>query len=205
MVEEMDSLRVHGPAMLGVVLVAVVSLGADVALSEQSADSYVRKLQTIRENSLAESREPRVTSLHEAEINSYLKYRAGSQVPVGVLDPYLSIQGDGRIIGRATVDLDAVREGHRSTGWLDPMNLLGGRLPVTAVAVLTTSNGVGRVVIESADVSGIPIPMTLFQEFVSYYTRSADRPTGFNLGDPFDLPLRIRAINVESAEAVVVQ
>jgi hypothetical protein len=200
----MRHLHLCGPAALAIVLATVVVRG-DVALSEAHADSCARKFQTINQNSLVDARAPRVTSLTEAEVNSYLKYRAGSQIPVGVVDPYISIEEVGRLAGRATVDLDAVREDHESTGWFDPMNLLTGQLPMTATAVLTTTNGIGRLTIESVTVGGVPVPTSLLQAMVSHYTRSPERPEGFDLNDPFELPMGIRTITVESAEAVVVQ
>ena len=51
-----------------------------------------------------------------------------------------------------------------SDGLLDPATYLTGRLPITAVGVLTTGNGVGRFQFESATVGGIPLPKTLLEE-----------------------------------------
>ena len=203
--KKMGNLQVPGFAMFGVALAAVASLMADVPLSEQDAASCARKLRAIEQNSLIAAAEPRVTRVSEAEVNSYLKYRAGRQIPTGVLDPYLSIQPGGRITGRATVDLDMVRQQHESTGWLDPMNLLTGKLPVSVSATLTTTNGVARLAIASATVGGVPVPQSLLQGLVSHYTRSPERPEGVRLDAPFELPMRILTIRVESAEAVIVQ
>ena len=88
---------------------------------------------------------------------------------------------------------------------LDPASYLTGRVPITATGVLTTSNGVGRFQLESATVGGIPLPKTLLQEIVSYYSRTPDTPAGVNLDDPFTLPARIREIQVERGQAVIIQ
>jgi hypothetical protein len=88
---------------------------------------------------------------------------------------------------------------------LDPVNYLTGRLPITATGVLTTNNGVGRFALESAAVSGIPIPKMVLQEIVSYYSRTPQKPAGIGLDDPFELPSRIREILVERGQAIVVQ
>ena len=53
--------------------------------------------------------------------------------------------------------------------------------------------------------SGLPVPKTLLQELVSFYTRTADHPKGVNLDDPFELPAKIKQIEVGQAQAVVVQ
>jgi hypothetical protein len=71
--------------------------------------------------------------------------------------------------------------------------------------VLTTRNGVGRFALESAAVSGIPIPKMLLQEIVGYYSRTPQNPAGIGLDDPFALPARIREILVERGQAIVVQ
>ena len=57
--------------------------------------------------------------------------RAGSQIPVGIVDPTINALGDGRVGGRAVVDLDAVRK-QKQRGWLDPLGYMTGRLPITA-------------------------------------------------------------------------
>jgi hypothetical protein len=71
--------------------------------------------------------------------------------------------------------------------------------------VLKTSNGVARIEFESAAVSRLPIPKFLLQEIVSYYSRTAANPAGINLDDPFALPARIREIQVERGQAIIVQ
>jgi len=122
-----------------------------------------------------------------------------------VVEPAVSILGTGRLAGRAVVDLDAVRRQKNPTSLLDPMNYLTGRLPVAATGVLKTSNGVGHFELESASVSGVPIPKLLLQEIVSYYSKTRENPAGINLDDPFALPAGIREIQVERGQAIVVQ
>ena len=70
---------------------------------------------------------------------------------------------------------------------------------------LRNCNGVGRFQLESASVSSIPVPKLLLQEIVSYYSRTPDNPSGISLDDPFALPARIREIQVERGQAIIVQ
>jgi hypothetical protein len=70
---------------------------------------------------------------------------------------------------------------------------------------LTTSNGVGHFQLESASVSGVPVPKLLLQEIVSYYSRSPENTSGIGIDDPFALPARIREIQVERGQAIIVQ
>jgi hypothetical protein len=87
----------------------------------------------------------------------------------------------------------------------DPMRLLTGRLPVRVQGVLTTSRGTGKFDLESAHISGIPVPKSVLQTLVGYYSKSADRPQGVSIDDPFELPVAIREIRVEPGQAIVVQ
>jgi hypothetical protein len=71
--------------------------------------------------------------------------------------------------------------------------------------VLRTQNGQGRFELQQAAVSGVPIPKSVLQELVSYYSRSAEDPRGIDLDEPFELPAGIRTIEVGQGQAVVVQ
>jgi hypothetical protein len=145
------------------------------------------------------------TEFTDEELNAYLQLRlAPRYFPAGVADPAVTLVGDGRVSGRAIVDLDNVRK-KSSGGWLDPSAYLGGRLPVTAVGTLTTGDGRGQFRFERAEVSGVPVPKSLLQELVTFYTRSPELPGGVNLDEPFDLPARIQRIDVQTGRAAVVQ
>jgi hypothetical protein len=144
------------------------------------------------------------TRMTDTEVTSFLRYNAQDQVPVGIVEPTLIALGDGRVSGRAIVDLDAVRA-QKQRGWLDPLSYLTGKLPLTATGILVTQEGVGRFQLESAEISGVAIPKTLVQELLSYYSKTTERPAGINMDDPFELPSRIREIRVGKGEATVIQ
>jgi hypothetical protein len=183
-----------------------VSLAAQAPLTKQDAARFQTKLAHIVQqgNTARSPRTPRATSVTDAEVNAYLKYDAGAGVPVGIVDPTLSALGNGRIGGRAIVDLDAVRK-QKQRGWTDPLGYLTGRLPVTAAGTLTTQNGVGKFQLESAEISGVTIPKALLQELLSYYSKTPQNPAGINMDDPFALPSGIREIKVGQGSATIVQ
>jgi hypothetical protein len=184
---------------------AIAGPRGDSSLTRRDADSLVRKLVKITENSVAQrAKTERSTTITEPEVNSYLRYHAASEIPAGVSEPYVTIVGDGRLEGRATVDLDAVRQ-QKKRGWTDPLGYVTGKVPVHATGRLQTKDGVGRFTLDSASVGGVPVPKVVLQEVVSYYTRRPDNPTGVSLDDPFELPARIREIKVGTGQAVVVQ
>jgi len=193
-------------AVIAVTVLCLAPLAAQGRLSREDADRFHAKLVRIVEygNAPGRAATPRATSMTDVEINSYLKYLAGSDIPTGIVEPALNALGSGRVAGRAFVDLDAVRK-QRERGWLDPAGYLTGRMPVTVSGRLSTKNGVGRFELESAEISGISVPKTVLQELLTYYSRSPEQPSGINMDDPFELPARIREIRVGTGTATVVQ
>jgi hypothetical protein len=194
------------PASLALCL-AVGALSAEPRFTKQDADRFRAKLDRILQvgNSPVPRRAQALsTPLTDVEVNSYLRFNAGRQIPVGIVEPTLNALGNGHVGGRALVDLDAVRK-QTQRGWLDPLAYLSGRLPVTAAGVLTTKDGVGRFQLESAAISGVPVPKAVLQELLSYYSRTPENPAGINMDDPFELPSRIREIRVGTGTATVVQ
>lgn len=188
-----------------IAIAPAAGLRADVRASKRDAALLKQKVATITAHAEKPAKVARRTTVTENEVNSYLVYEAREQIPVGVVDPSVTIVGPGRLSGRAIVDLDAVRKQKAPTSLLDPMNYLMGRLAVTAAGTLKTSNGVGHFELESASVGSIPIPKILLQEIVSYYSRTPEKPAGISLDDPFALPARIREIQVERGQAIIVQ
>ena len=178
---------------------------ATAPVSRQQAEVFQQKLDKIVKQGETKSARERSTEITEVEVNSYLAFKAGDQLPVGVTEPSIGIHEQGRLSGRAVVDLDVIRKKKSSGGWFDPTSYLTGTLPLTATGVLRTSDGQGRFQLESAEVSGIPIPKSFLQEIVSYYTRTASDPDGIRIDDPFELPAEIRRIDADSGKALIVQ
>ena len=188
-------------------LILGVVLTAAAALTQQEADAFAKKVAIISQQGTLTARTAaaRRTPVSETEVNSWFAYRARPLLPVGMTEPQITIIGDGKVSGAATVDLDAVAKTRRSGSLIDPWNLLGGRLPVTVSGVLRTENGQGRFELQQAAISGVPVPKTILQELVSYYSKTADDPRGIDLDEPFALPAGIRQIEVRQGQAVVVQ
>jgi hypothetical protein len=126
-------------------------------------------------------------------------------LPAGVTEPRVTIVGGGKVRAAATVDLEAVSKRRSTGGVLDPWSYMGGRLPVTLSGVLHTQDGVGRFEVEDAAISGVPVPRSMLDEVVAYYSRTANDPDGVRLDDSFKLPAKIKQIEVGQGQAVVVQ
>jgi hypothetical protein len=191
--------------LIGALVFAPVS--GQPRFTKQDADRFQTKLARIVQLGNAariRSAAPQSTPVSDVEVNSYLRFHAADQIPVGILEPTLNALGGGRVSGRAVVDLDAVRK-QKQRGWLDPMSYLTGRLPVTAAGLLTTKDGKGQFQLESAEISGVTIPKAFLQELVSHYSRTPENPAGIDMDAPFELPSRIREIRVGTGTSTVVQ
>jgi hypothetical protein len=201
-------MRTPSVLLLAGALLGLAPLAAQGRLSKQDAERFQSKLTQIVEFGNAAPRaaaaKPRAIPVTDAEVNSYLRFMAADQIPVGIVEPLLNALGEGRVSGRAVVDLDAVRK-QKQRGWLDPVNYLSGRLPVTAAGILITKDGKGQFQLESAEISGVTVPKAVLQELVSYYSRTPENPAGIDMDAPFELPARIREIRVGSGSSTIVQ
>ncbi len=202
-------MRTRSAVLLLGALVGLMPLAAQGRLSKEDAERFQSKLAKIVEFGNAPARaarstQPRTTPVTDAEVNSYLRYLAADQVPVGIVEPVLNAVGEGRVTGRAVVDLDAVRK-QKQRGWLDPVGYLSGRMPVSAAGRLITKDGKGQFQLESADISGVAVPKAVLQELVSYYSRTPENPAGIDMDAPFELPARIREIRVGTGASTIVQ
>ena len=193
-------------AFLAVFLVSAgTGLGAGVE-SRQAADALSKKIAAIaqRGNEPRKDAAPSSVTLTQDELNSWFLFRSSRYLPAGVSKPSVALIGGGAMRGTATLDLEAVAR-KRSGNPLDPLSYLFGRVPVTVTGTLRTRDGMGRFDVQSADVSGIPVPKTILQELLSYYATSPEQPEGISLDDAFALPANIQRIDVAPGQMVVVQ
>jgi len=193
-----DSLRLS--AVVCLALLALLVTAEAVNTSRPQSDSFAKKLAIIKQHAANSPKTARRTTVTEGELNSWFVYRAPPLLPVGVKDPSVTVVGNGKLVGVVTVDLDDVGKS-KSGAW----NVLGGRVPITLSGVLRTKDGKGQFDLQSASLSGVPLPKFLLQEIVAHYTRDEDRPNGIRLDDPFDLPASIRQIDVGQGQALIIQ
>lgn len=172
----------------------------DVALGAQ----LEAKIGAILRHAEAPSREARLTTLLEPEINAYLQFQGSPLLPDGLTDPTIHIENSRQVVVDAIIDLDTIRE-QRQRSWLDPLLYLGGRMPVVARGTVTSANGAAQVSIEQITISGVPMPVQVLQELVGYYTRTPDQPEGTRLDQPIPLPYGISELRLAAGEVVIVQ
>ena len=187
---------------LGVAALAVVHAQE---FTKADAVSMEKKLAGIieRGNRAAKPTDkPLRTPVSEREVNAYLKY--SGQLPVGMTEPRITIGDGGRVVGRALIDLDVIRKA-RTRSWTDPVSYLTGSVEALMTGTLYAANGKGVFQLASASVGGISIPKALLQEIISYYSKTPEHPTGWDMDSPFVLPARIRQVEVQRGAATIVQ
>jgi hypothetical protein len=194
-------------AVLVLAAAVVVPLHA-ATVSRQSADDFSQKLALIQQHGDSQPRAgTRRTRLTEDELNSWFMYRAQPVLPSGISQPQITILGEGRLAGQAILDLDTIakRRSSSAASSFDPLSLVSGRVPITVSGILHTRDGKARFEVQRAEMSSIPVPVTVLQEVLTYYSRSDERPQGVRMDDVFTLPANIRQIEVGQGQAVVVQ
>jgi hypothetical protein len=187
------------------VLAATLASAAAMQISQEQGDSLARKIESINQNAAVEPSRSKTTQASELEINSFLAFNVKDKIPRGLTNPQIQLTGDGQVSGRVYVDLDEFKRQRSSGGMIDPFNYIAGQVPVNARGILRTKEGVGQFQLTAADIHGVPLPKPLVQELVSFFSRTQERPNGFNIDEPFNLPAKIRTITIKSAEALVVQ
>ena len=93
----------------------------------------------------------------------------------------------------------------RPRAWRDPLAYVTGSVEVVASGRVTADDGIARVQLESATVSGVSVPKSVVQELLRFYTVTPERPEGFDLDEPFVLPANIRRVVVRRGHATIVQ
>jgi len=192
-------------SLLAVLVVAGSLLSAAQALTPQLADAFAKKIVLVQKMADETSPKDRATTFTQDETNSYLKYQAGDLLPTGLTQPELTMLGAGRVAGKAIVDLDVVRQKQGSGGWFDPTSYLTGKLLVSAAGRVVTADGKGRFELERAEISGITLPKSFLAQMVNFFTRTADNPNGSSIDDTFELPAKIRRIDVEQGRWITHQ
>ena len=179
---------------------AVSAKAANDVLTPQLGDAFARKVVVVQEHANKGVPKPLSTAFTQAETNSYLKYNAKELLPTGMTQPEITLIGPGRLSGKAIIDLDVVRQKSSSGGWFDPTSYLTGKLPVTASGRVITGDGKARFEVERAEISGITIPPSFLAQLVNFFTRTADNPKGSSINDTFEMPAKIRRIDVAAGK-----
>lgn len=188
-------------AIAGLVSVSVLA----APLTPKLSDDFAKRIVLVQKQAGEKSAKDRPTAFTQDETNSYLKYGAGDLMPTGLTQPEITLIGQGKVSGKATVDLDIVRQKQGSGSWFDPTSYLTGKLQVTASGRIVTWDNKGKFELERAEVAGVPIPKSFLAQMVNFFTRTSDNPKGSSIDDTFELPAEIQRIDIEQGRFVLHQ
>ena len=195
---------VAASALVGVGLATSPATIQPDTLSPEAGARVEQQFISILDNANTESSDVRLTVLLEPDIAAFLRFQGASQLPTGITEPTIEIGEGGTVSVEAIVDLDAIRR-QRARSWLDPLQYLVGRLPVTATGRIRSGEGAALVDVQSVSVAGVAVPVSVLRELVVYFTRTADNPNGTDLDQPIPLPYGIIELRLSPGRAVIVQ
>lgn len=202
----MHSTRLEYWIVLAMLFLTPAVVGpAPLRLSREQGDRLARKIEGINKNAVAQPVRSKQTTMTDSEINSYLAFNIKDKIPPGLAHPEIHTIGNNQLTGRVFVDMDEFNRGRASSGMMDPLSYISGQVPFTARGALLARNGEGKFQLISAEIHGVPLPRRIVQELVSFFSRTPERPNGFNLDEPFALPAKIREIAIGEGETVVAQ
>jgi len=147
----------------------------------------------------------KTTRFTEAELNSILNSQIAEWISNGISEPEVRLVGNNRFSLRLIVDIDEFkrrRKRQRSDG---PLNFFTGRMPALVRGDLISGDGKGQFKLQSTEVNGIPLPRALALELLSTHSKTKRHPEGFNIEKPFDLPAKIRQLQINPNELTVIQ
>jgi hypothetical protein len=191
---------------LGLVFMVTGGSSAQDALHSDAA-AMEKKLAAIETR--AEKPPPRSapalrTSLIDREINAYFKVHATDVVPDGLLDPQVTFDEGAKVHGRAIADIESIRK-QRQAGWFDPLAIFPAKAEITIAGTLQASDGKGVFSLESATLNGVSIPPIIVQLLVGYFSKTPDHPNGYEVDKPFEMPSKIRSLEIHKGSMLVVQ
>jgi hypothetical protein len=186
--------------------IATATLQGAATASRQQAESLAKKItQITQRGAQGPATGARRTEVSEDEVNSWFEFRGRPYLPDGVTNPNVVMLGDGTMRGVAVVDLEALGKRRSKGGMLDLWSYLGGKVPVAVTGTLRARDGRGQFEMKSAELAGVPVPKALVQELVSVYAASPVDKKPLSLESSFELPAKIRSIDVGRGQLVVVQ
>jgi hypothetical protein len=175
---------------------------APAGLSWEDADAVARTVERVERRLRSGRPASRKTIVvTERQLNSYVNLSLAPKMPAGVSGIELRLQRDG-LAARGLIDLDRVKERLPPGGTSGLLGLLGGTVPVELKGRLPNGGGSARIELEQALVGGVSLPPGVLAQLVSYATRTAKHPEGFDIQAPFKLPWTAHRVRLEPGRAL---
>ncbi|HET7009070.1 MAG TPA: hypothetical protein VFK65_26495 [Candidatus Binatia bacterium] len=199
--------KIVGAVLVGGAL--VINLGCSALETRPSAidqrDQLKERVDRVIANGELDPVPATTTRFSESELNSILNGQIADWIPNGLSEPQVRLLGNDRFSLRVIVDIDEFKRRRKRPQSAGPLNFFSGKLPALVRGELISSDGKGQFKLQSTEVNGIPLPPALALELLSTHTKTRRRPEGFDIQKPFDLPVKIRQLQITPNELVVIQ
>jgi hypothetical protein len=183
---------------------APASPTAGRVLSWDLARSFAKKLEALEKRPRQpDKRSPQRVVVSEGELNSYLNLGLGTKMPPGLSNLDVVLDSD-RIVARALVDLEQVKDKGLSPGPWNPLAYLGGSLPLEVKGSYRNAEAnFGELEVEEMRLGAFPVPMSLLEQIVLAATRTHDNPRGFDIHAPFRLPYYAKRFRLQRGQVAI--
>jgi len=173
------------------------------AMSPALADSFARKLDSLGRMDPKGGKPVPSVVVSEGEVNSYVNYVLGSNLPAGIRDVELQIDRD-HLQATGQVQIEEIKRHLGELSPWNPISFLKGSVPIVLSGqYVAVRDGFGRVDIDEVRAGGFNIPRTVVEQMIASATRSAHQPDGVDINAPFRLPPPIRRIRLQPGRAVL--
>jgi hypothetical protein len=168
-------------------------------LSPEAASAAATKIRAI-ETGLRSGESFGTVTLSEEEINSYLQYQLGPELPPGISNIRIKLE-DGRPRGTATVNFDELRIGDSSMAGPLLGMILKGSHTVGFDGRLSSARGVANFQTDEVTVDDKKLPPAAVQFLYDHYLQNRFPDVALNA--PFRLPPAVEKLSVGSGSVSV--
>jgi len=199
--------KIFGVVLLGGGL--AINLGCSSVTTKPSRaeqnEQLKEKVDQVIANGKLDPVPAKTTRFTEAEFNSILNSQIAEWIPNAISEPHVELLGNNRFSLRVIVDIDEFKRRRKRQRSAGPLNFFTGKLPALVRGDLISGDGKGQFKLQSTEVNGIPIPRALALELLSTHSKTKSHPEGFDIEKPFDLPAKIRQLQINPTELNVIQ
>jgi len=197
--------------LLIAVLVVVSTVGfaqEDGPLTESDGADFESALASLYRNISESENESngvnanRAIVLTQRALNGYLRFQGASILPEGLSDVTVVIQGNGRVTGTGTVNLDEIDDVDAGSSGM--LQFLSGSLPLSVSASIEELDGALYVALGDTQIGPVNVPAALAQLLVRRYSVNDDFPNGIDLANPILIPSAVEDIQIQQGQITVV-
>ena len=182
-------------------LVALIAFAATPLSSEPLSPKASRRAAAkIEQISAGKLPAGETLALTETELSSYLRYDYASRIPPGMRDIDVSFLDDEAVVS-GWVDVAKASAGRGASAGYLMTTLFGGEQAFEARCRFTSSNGLGKLEVESFRLGERRLEGPMLEYLVN--TLAGDQLDGFRLGELMPLDNNLKQVRLEPGRLVV--